>query len=1586
MPAKIIKFGDPETESERSAIQYLSGHLSDDYCLYTNLEIPQNGQLYEVDIILVAPHAVYVIDVKGVYGRVEVDYAEWYPLDHRQPYPSPLKKYRQHARVLKGLIADANPPKRKELQRIWVQACVLLTTENVEIIDVSRDQTESRDIISLGEECLKYFRNWQGINAKQFETKITPHLSTIDRAIRGRSQPRSRPQRFGTWEVIEKLGEKENRYVEYLARRVTIGLSNRTARLRVYAVDPWLDPAERSDAYRLINTAFQAVDELPKHDNILEVKDSFESDDADSIVLVIEDIKGQSLRQLIRYRSLTLEQKMNLIGDVLRALEHAHQHGVIHRNITPDAILVTPDKQAKLTDFDYARLENRTATIADAIVEDLDASSLYQDFDCQRNPAAACQQSDLYSAGQVFYEMLLGQPAFQSVEDLLNRGGVFPIAPSQAHPDLPKGFDEWLQKLCAFDRRDRFASAQEALDQLTPLCRVVPDLTNLPPETILDNQYQVIERLGKPGSFAVAYKVLDSFSEDFQVLKIVIRDRYSTLERVQQEFKILYKILNHPHPHVVTVRWAGQLHEYDHTPFLILEYVEGRDLQEQLATSGLTLEEAIQVWRQTADGLAYLHAHGIYHQDIKPSNLLLTPQGVKIIDFNIAVSAASDAGITAGTRRYLPPDFRPSVEPSESERIDRDLYALGVTAYECITGHYPFNAAYAVLGQPCLDPRSFEGCADLSDELVALMQRAIAPLRSHRFQSADELMTALNALLTLRQKPVDSRPAQQPLASEDSSQVTLHPLETPASETSTSKIPNSQVPAETTFITAPPNTEIIPVEPSTTIESDESNIQEGAADFSNHPHLAVFEQPASSQYYPSPNPEQPIVLDPSKAYPVPAGYVQIDTEVDWIRYLPQGNQAYWVRGNILCNWTEVWLQSWQQHHKIAEIKQPPKEKLAALLSPIAVPESWTDQQCLPLAIRLESYPDQPIARCLAELTDSDPQVWISEPSVLNLAQWLAIEVPEELRPLERAWQAQRRQHELGRYYAVDQKQDLLRRWLGIAEPKFQELGVYPASLPTALASEFEQYWEHQLYRTEVSVLDTLSWNDLPGQNCIAQIAYRVLSQQPAYVTKERIDKLRQYLTYDQRQALTQRQCPPEPSPLSPNASPEEALAWATQAYLPLRYWETTVDRTPIERQKSDRLAASFVDWILNHYPQMKVDKIEQSFLNYSVAHEVQQISQTNPVLWVVIDGLGWLDHQALLSLLMDEKQLRLYQELRPRFSILPTKTEYAKWSLYSQCLPEHPAWIAEASRGFDQWSNAKRYTDHDVRQQRLQKDLQQESYGVYCWDTDRFDSLYHNEVDWQELYEIKRPRMLRDIAGDILRFVKIHPKPDDLYVVIASDHGQLMGTSTKLAHCPETLRPQGRMAVGRADDPRFAVLDQQRYGLPHDITVIRGSQSFSSFSYADDKSVIGCHGGLYPEEVVVGFSVLKLVVQRAPVLVKVSGQGKPRESGQLTVEINNPNSLRLSQLKLFINEIPSLKQGVPLQEEVLASERRTLQLPVQNCPELPPRSQNKDLKLTGRLEFTFQDTESASASLDDQSFIEIHQMFSSGIESIDDFL
>ena len=108
----------------------------------------------------------------------------------------------------------------------------------------------------------------------------------------------------------------------------------------------------------------------------------------------------------------------------------------------------------------------------------------------------------------------------------------------------------------------------------------------------------------------------------------------------------------------------------------------------------------------------------------------------------------------------------------------------------------------------------------------------------------------------------------------------------------------------------------------------------------------------------------------------------------------------------------------------------------------------------------------------------------------------------------------------------------------------------------------------------------------------------------------------------------------------------------------------------------------------------------------------------------------------------------------------------------------------------------------------------------------------------------------------------------------------MIGEVEHLSNCPEGLDPKGRMAIGKTDDPRFVVLEAERYGLPHDLSIVRGAACLNAFSYTEKKEIIGSHGGLFPEEVVVGVSVLRPFTARLAVQVTCQGEGEALDKAE----------------------------------------------------------------------------------------------------------
>jgi serine/threonine-protein kinase len=157
--------------------------------------------------------------------------------------------------------------------------------------------------------------------------------------------------------------------------------------------------------------------------------------------------------------------------------------------------------------------------------------------------------------------------------------------------------------------------------------------------------------------------------------------------RFVREAEILFTL---NHPHIVKV---SSVNLDSMPPYLEMEFVEGTSLEEELERRGaLSLSQALGLTAQLTSAVHHLHLNGVYHRDIKPTNLLIRPDGLlKLVDFGLAVEATgdriTDAGTTFGTPSYAPPEW---VQPGEIDRAAWDIYGIGVVLYEMLTGEVAF--------------------------------------------------------------------------------------------------------------------------------------------------------------------------------------------------------------------------------------------------------------------------------------------------------------------------------------------------------------------------------------------------------------------------------------------------------------------------------------------------------------------------------------------------------------------------------------------------------------------------------------------------------------------------------------------------------------------------------------------------------------------------------------------------------------------------------------------------------------------------------------------------------------------------------
>ena len=183
------------------------------------------------------------------------------------------------------------------------------------------------------------------------------------------------------------------------------------------------------------------------------------------------------------------------------------------------------------------------------------------------------------------------------------------------------------------------------------------------------------------------------------------------------------------HRHIITVFDAG---EVDGCRYLTMRYVAGRSLADRIDAEGtLRLSEALRIVTQVASGLDALHAAGVVHRDVKPSNILLdSERGALLTDFGLAkrrdYSTLTRPGQLLGTLHYIAPEALRGQEPGP----EADLYALGCVAFECLAGWPPFAAhsGFAV-GMAHLEVEPPDPCADRDDvpaRFGALVCQALA--------------------------------------------------------------------------------------------------------------------------------------------------------------------------------------------------------------------------------------------------------------------------------------------------------------------------------------------------------------------------------------------------------------------------------------------------------------------------------------------------------------------------------------------------------------------------------------------------------------------------------------------------------------------------------------------------------------------------------------------------------------------------------------------------------------------------------------------------------------------------------------------
>lgn len=264
-------------------------------------------------------------------------------------------------------------------------------------------------------------------------------------------------------------------------------------------------------------------------------------------------------------------------------------------------------------------------------------------------------------------------------------------------------------------------------------------------------EYEILGELGR-GGMGVVYQALQQSLNRLVALKVVHRRRLDDAEwlrRFRAEAKAIGRL---QHPHIVQIH---DVLERDGQPVLVLEFCAGGSLAQRLAGSPLSDPESAALASKLARAIDHAHQHGILHLDLKPANVLFTAAGEpKITDFGLARSTAGDprqtpTGVVAGTPSYMAPEQIRGGPGSGDPRVD--VYGLGATLYEMLTGHPPFQAdtsiatARKVVEQPLVPPSRLR--PNVCKDLEAICVRCLEKDPRRRYPNARGLADDFNRLL-----------------------------------------------------------------------------------------------------------------------------------------------------------------------------------------------------------------------------------------------------------------------------------------------------------------------------------------------------------------------------------------------------------------------------------------------------------------------------------------------------------------------------------------------------------------------------------------------------------------------------------------------------------------------------------------------------------------------------------------------------------------------------------------------------------------------------------------------------------------------
>ena len=626
--AVLVELGPgPVNETERRLVRLLVDKLPAYWRVFPNISLKEDkgGQPYEYDVVLLTGHAVYVMEIKGWRGLVRAVSRRDWQLEGGRFVPNPLPLNEHKARVLASRLNELSFTHRgRAIRPPHIRACLVTPQETK--FDVLPEDAEV---------CLKpstvggFVSDPERLPIKVERDLYQGMMRKIVDFVAGTFEAREiLPPRYQSYVVTQTVDQQKTGSTHY-AKHAEFD-DGRLYRVRTRSVSRYMySQVDREQRLEVLKRGAQALHRIGDHPNVVTLRAFGQTDDGFFEVTDWSDTGTLATALALgAIAKLTPEKRLEIFTGIARGLAGSQDKGVHHRDLRPEAILLGPDGQPKIGDFDLAFIEDATQTVYGS------SSAVPIDMHVYRAPELRDPQdydvfesTDLYSLGRLAFDLFAGVQPEGDPPPRLDE-----IPEARLSPVWGGALSDLVERMLEADPNERPSDAAEVLSALEALA-TPSDVPAPEPKDeyaagdLIDDQFLVIEVLRREPNSTV-YLVENDIFPGRMALELAAKGEAQDAPLL--EFQRLRRLDN---PGVVTALWAGRTK--DARSYVLLEFLKGPSLADRLAQGPMAASEAAAVMDSLRSTVEEIHRAGlVVGRGLAPEKIFLLPRGPVLADFS----------------------------------------------------------------------------------------------------------------------------------------------------------------------------------------------------------------------------------------------------------------------------------------------------------------------------------------------------------------------------------------------------------------------------------------------------------------------------------------------------------------------------------------------------------------------------------------------------------------------------------------------------------------------------------------------------------------------------------------------------------------------------------------------------------------------------------------------------------------------------------------------------------------------------------------------------------------------------------------